>query len=386
MNQIQELSCGRRHTRRVFHHLAAGVKAEYFRKKAEIRYSIFSNAVLVAGMIAILGYGGFQVIKGALSIGALVAFYSYLVRLFEPLYMALEMGSRFQRIGAGIRRFDAIFQIKPSVANAPDAEPLPAAARGHVKVRGAKFAFQTGPVAIRDVDLEVKPGQRVALVGPNGAGKSTLAKLLARVYDAQAGSIAIDGRDIRKLRLDSLRSHVAYMPQESLLFDCTLAENLLMARPSATGEELAKVMEMTRLSAKMDDSQRGWRTPVGPGGNRLSAGERQRVALARILLRKPTILVLDEATAAMDPSTERFVLERLDSVLPDTTLIVITHRLSAITWFDNIVVLNNGQVVEAGRHTDLYCRRGLYAELYDHQAVSDRRTKAVSSGVAGTVF
>ena len=373
MVQTQLLSCERRQARRVFRHLVGGLRAEYGRKRAEIRYSVFSGSVVVFGMMAILGYGGFQTIAGTLSIGSLVAFYGYLIRLFEPLYMAVEMGSRFQRVGASIRVLIAAFGAVPAVLDVPGAKSMPSPFRGEVGLRRVSFGYRPGTPLVRGLDLEVRSRERVALVGPNGAGKSTIAKLMARLYDTESGSVRLDGRDIRELRLASVRFHLAYLPQNPILFDCSLEENLRLAKPNATSVDLriaADIAGLSEIVARLPD---GWTEILGPGGSRLSGGERQRVALARTVLQSPRVLVLDEATSALDTSAERTVLERLDSFLPDTTLVFITHRLSAISWVDRIIVLDGGQIVECGRHPDLYAQGGLYTALYDNQNAFDSR-------------
>jgi ABC-type bacteriocin/lantibiotic exporter with double-glycine peptidase domain len=374
MIQSQLLCCEGRQARKAFYNLAHGVRAEFRRRRAEVRYSIFSGTVVVAGMMAILGYGGFQVLSGLMSIGGLVAFYGYLIRLSDPLSTAVEMGSRFQRVGASVRRLMAAFSVEPIVRDAPGATALPGPVRGQIGLRKVSFGFRADHFVVRDLDLEIAPGERIALVGPNGAGKSTTAKLIARLYDAQHGAVLIDRRDVREIALASLRSRLVYTPQHPMLFDCTLEENLRLANPNASLRELNDAADVSELAETIATLPHGWHEPLGPAGSRLSGGQRQRVALARSALQKPRVLVLDEATSSLDASAERRALQRLDLFLPESTLVFITHRLSPITWVDRIVVMCDGRIVETGNHAELYSRRGLYAKLYDHQSAGERRT------------
>lgn len=374
MIQSQLLCCERRQARAAFRALADGVRSEFRRRRAEVRYSIFSASIIVVGMMAILGYGGLQVLSGAMSVGALVAFYGYLVRLFDPLNTAVEMSSRFQRVGAGVRRLVTAFATAPTVHDAPTATPLSAPFRGSVGLRKVSYGFRANHTVVRGMDLEIAPGERIALVGPNGAGKSTTGKLMARLYDARDGVVLIDGRDVRQIMLASLRSQLVYTPQHPLLFDCTLEENLRIVKPDASLLDLDEVADIAELTGTIAKLPQGWREPLGPGGSRLSGGERQRVAVARSALQKPRVLILDEATSSLDATAERLLLQRLNLFLPASTLVFITHRLSPITWVDRIVVLCDGQIDEVGEHAELYARRGLYTSLYDDQAALVRRT------------
>ena len=366
--QSQLLRCGNRQLRQAHRAFARTVRAEHMRRWAEMRYTLILSGITVAAIMLVLGFGGLQVIRHMLSLGSLVAFYAYLMRLFEPLSTAVEMSSRLQRIGASIRRITAALKLTPSIKDSPLCRPLPQYPAGLIELRSASFSYRPGVRVIEELSLQIKGGERVAVVGPNGAGKSTLAKLIARVYDVESGSVCIAHRDVREIALSSLRTHVCYLPQHPVLFDCSLEENLLLGNPSAQIDELQRVGEIAELSQVIDRLPRGWQQPVGPGGYLLSGGERQRVALARILLQHPRILVLDEATSALDSYCERVVLGRLNRLLPDTSIVLITQGLSAITWVDRILVMENGRIVEAGTHTEVYRRHGLYTSLYDCQS------------------
>jgi ABC-type multidrug transport system fused ATPase/permease subunit len=221
---------------------------------------------------------------------------------------------------------------------------------------------------LEGLDLKLEPGEKVALVGISGSGKSTIAKLIARLYDVNQGAVYIDGIDVRKLRLDSLRTEICYLMQDAVLFDRTLKENLLLGKPSATTDELHRAIEIADLEELFHRLPKGWDTPSGPRGNALSGGERQRVALARAALQHPSLLLLDESTSALDAPSERRVFRRLAQHFPNQTIMFISHRISAIKWVDRIVVLNQGVIEDQGTHEQLLRRSGLYSCL--HSAVA----------------
>jgi ABC-type multidrug transport system fused ATPase/permease subunit len=211
--------------------------------------------------------------------------------------------------------------------------------------------------------LEIPAGQRVAVVGPNGSGKSTFAKLAARLYDVNSGSVRLGGTDVRELELGSLRRMLCFVPQTPALFDDTLARNLRLGNKAASDAELSRVIELVGLEVLVDALPQGWNSGIGPGGARLSGGERQRLVLARTLLRKPAILILDEATSALDTTAEQRILRNIHRQLPDVTLIFLSHRLWSLTWVDRILVFEAGRIVEDGTHEILYKQRGLYRQL-----------------------
>jgi subfamily B ATP-binding cassette protein MsbA len=364
--QIQLLSRERRLVNSTYHSFVLATRVEHRRKLAEIRFTVLSSLMIVLGITLMIGVGGYQVVIGQMSAGSLVAFYSYLVRLFEPLYGAVEISSRFQRVGANLRSIIATLQAKPTICDAPGARALLSSGPATVVFANVSFGYAAS-MALRGFSLHVQAGKRVALVGSNGAGKSTAGKLAARLYDPVSGAVLVDGEDIRCVTLKSLRRRVTYVPQEPALFDCTLEENLRLAKPDATRAELERAAEIADLDGLLAALPDGWKEKLGPGGRLLSGGERQRLAVARAVLTAPGCLVLDECTAALDPTAEKCILQRLDSYLPETTIVFVSHRISAITWVDRIVVLNAGQIVEDGIHRELYGRRGLYARLYDDQ-------------------
>jgi len=361
--QIQLLHQERNQTCAFMERAAARMRALNHRSLIEILFSTSYMAVIALGTIAILGYGGYQVFVGALTIGGLVAFYSYMARLFDPLHAAVEIYSRLNRLSTSIRRILEVIEMPPSVTEKPAALHIPSPMRGYVEMRGVSFSYSNRQAVLQGLDLKLEPGIKVGLVGVSGSGKSTIAKLIARLYDVNSGAVYIDGIDIRELLLGCLRTKVCYVMQDPVLFDRTLKENLLLGNASATKEQLRRAAEIANLEELLHRLPRGWDTPLGPRGNALSGGERQRVALARAVLQNPSLLLLDESTSALDAPSERRVLVSLAQHFPHQTIVFISHRISALTWVDRIVVLNQGVVEEQGTHDQLLIRGGLYSCL-----------------------
>ena len=358
--QIQLLHQERNQTRAFMERGSARVRALNHRTLIEILFSTSYMAVIALGTLAILGY---QVFVGALTIGGLVAFYSYMTRLFDPLHAAVEIYSRLNRLSTSIRRILDVIEMTPRVTEKPAALHIPSPMRGYVEMRGVSFSYSNRQAVLQGLDLKLEPGIKVGLVGVSGSGKSTIAKLIARLYDVNAGAVYIDGIDIRELRLGCLRTKVCYIMQDAVLFDRSLRENLLLGNPSATEAQLHRAVEIANLEELLHRLPKGWDTPLGPGGNALSGGERQRVALARAVLQGPSLLLLDESTSALDAPSERRVLVSLAQHFPHQTIVFISHRISALTWVDRIVVLNQGVVEEQGTHDQLLIRGGLYSCL-----------------------
>jgi len=332
--------------------------------------------VIALGTIAIFGYGGYRVFVGALTVGGLVAFYSYLARLFDPLNAAVDIYSRFNRLSASLRRILEILEMAPGVPEKPDAVPLPSPVRGYVEMTGVSFSYDSGPPVFEGFNLKLEAGEKVALVGISGSGKSTITKLIARLYDVNQGALYIDGIDVRDVSLESLRTKVCYLMQDSVLFDRTLKENLLLGKPSATNKELSSALEIADLDELMRRLPRGWDTPVGPRGNALSGGERQRLALARAVLQSPSLLLLDESTSALDAPAERRVLANLIQRFRHLSMVFVSHRISAVKWVDRILVLNQGMIAEQGTHDQLMRRDGFYPYLYAKADLADSHLRA----------
>jgi ABC-type bacteriocin/lantibiotic exporter with double-glycine peptidase domain len=361
--QIQLLHQEKNQTQLFLERANERVKALNHRNLVEILFRTSYMAVITLGTIAILGYGSYQVFAGALTVGGLVASYSYIARLFDPLNAAVEIYSRLNRMSASIRRILEVIEMTPSVDEKLDAVNFISPVRGCVEMKGVSFSYRTRQPVLQELDLRLEAGQKVALVGISGSGKSTIAKLIARLYDAERGTVSIDGMDVRNVRLESLRTRICYVMQEGILFDRTLKENLLLGRPSATTNELRRVIEIADLEELLRRLPRAWDTPLGPRGNALSGGERQRVALARAVLQRPSLLLLDESTSALDAPSERRIFTSLADYFSNQTILFISHRISALKWVDRIVVLNQGVVEDQGTHEQLITRSGLYSWL-----------------------
>jgi ABC-type bacteriocin/lantibiotic exporter with double-glycine peptidase domain len=366
--QIQLLHQEQNQTQMFLGRATARVKALNHRNLVEILFRTSYMAVITLGTIAILGYGSYQVFAGALTVGGLVASYSYIARLFDPLNAAVEIYSRLNRMSASIRRILEVIEMAPSVDEKPDAVNFILPIRGCVEMKGISFSYRARQPVLQELDLRLEAGEKVALVGISGSGKSTIAKLIARLYDAERGTVYIDRTDVRNVRLESLRTKICYVMQEGILFDRTLKENLLLGRPSATTNELRRVIEIADLEELLRRLPQGWDTPLGPRGNALSGGERQRVALARAVLQRPSLLLLDESTSALDAPSERRIFTSLAHYFSNQTILFISHRISALKWVDRIVVLNQGVVEDQGTHEQLMARSGLYSWL--HSAVT----------------
>ncbi len=379
--------------------------------------AFFIGLSLVGAIGAAMLYwvGAHLVISGALTIGTLVAMGLMVVRIYMPLTSLTNARVDVMTALVSFERVFAVLDLPNPIADPPDAAKLDAV-EGRIELRDVTFAYppadtemllelggapatpqqhsgapatpqqhsgapatppgqsSAGPVLDR-VSAVIEPGETVALVGPSGAGKTTLAALIARLYDVDSGSVSIDGHDVRAVTSESLRSHIGVVSQDPHLFHDTIGANLRYARPGVTDEELAEACRAAHIDELIENLPDGWDTVVGERGYRLSGGEKQRIAIARVLLKRPAIVVLDEATSHLDSENEALVQRALGTALAGRTAVVIAHRLSTITDADQILVLDRGRLVERGRHTDLLAADGLYADLY--------RTLVGTEGPAG---
>jgi ATP-binding cassette subfamily B protein len=270
-----------------------------------------------------------------------------------------------QRAIAGGTRIFEVLDAEPDIVEASGARPMPPG-DGHLRLEGVSFAYGEGDApTLVDIDLDVPAGRTIALIGPTGSGKTTLTQLVPRFYDATAGRVLIDGADVRDLRLDELRRSVGMVSQDPFLFSTTVRENIAYGRPEATDEEVRRVARMARAEAFIDALPKGFDTVVGERGLTLSGGQRQRVAIARALITDPRILILDEATASVDASTEREIQAALSEVMSGRTTLVIAHRLSTLALADELVVLEEGRIVARGTHAELYDTSAVYREIHD---------------------
>ena len=322
--------------------------------------------VAAVGVSIILWYGGNSVINGSITAGSLVAFLTYAVNISNPIKRLSRVIGNIQKALAAAQRVFDVLDLPEVIKNAPDAKALPKV-KGDVRFNDVSFAYNENEEVLSHVSFEVKPGEMIAFVGPSGAGKSTVASLLPRFYDATNGSITIDGQDIRKVTLDSLREQVGIVPQETVLFNGSVYDNILYGRLDATREEVEAAAKAANAHDFIMQLPNGYETMLGDRGMNISGGQRQRISIARAILKNPQILILDEATSALDTESERVVQEALDRLMVGRTSFVIAHRLSTIKNADKIMVLEKGQLIEQGNHDELMAMDGLYAHLYKIQ-------------------
>ena len=322
---------------------------------------VIELAGLLTTAIAV-GVGGWWVHTDALTVGTVTFFILTLSNLFEPLQQLSQLFNIVQSAGAAVAKLFALLDTAVDVPERPGAVDLPE--RGVIEVAGVGFAYAGGAPVLRDVDLHVPIGARIALVGPTGAGKSTLAKLVARLYDPTEGSVRYAGIDLRDATLRSLRDRVVVVPQEGFLFNGTILENVRLARAGAADDEVRAALDAIGVLARFERLPEGLATEVRERGSRLSAGEKQLVSLARAALADPAVLVLDEATSSLDPGTEMEVEQAVARLMEGRTVIVIAHRLSTAERADLVAVVADGRLVELGPHADLVADGGAYARLY----------------------
>jgi subfamily B ATP-binding cassette protein MsbA len=318
---------------------------------------------------AVIGFAGWRAAVGSNTIGNFTGFVAALLIASRPLRALGSLNAALQEGLAGLIRVFAVVDERAHITDAPNAIALPAG-HGHVVFDDVHFVYPDGRVALAGLSFQAQPGATIALVGPSGAGKSTALALIPRLQDATAGAVQIDGADVRQVTLASLRDAIAYVSQDALLFDDTVAANIRMGRPGASEAEVEHAAEAAAAADFIAALPLGYATRVGPGGQRLSGGQRQRVALARALLRNPRILLLDEATSALDTESEAAVQVALARLRQGRTTIVIAHRLSTVRDADLVVVMQNGRALEQGTHATLLDEDGLYARLVRSQALA----------------
>ncbi len=316
--------------------------------------------------VVVLVAGSYFVIQGSLSAGGFVGFLLLVNVFFRPIEKINAMIELYPKGIAGFKRYLEFLDTEPDVTDRPGASSAPAFA-GHIRYEGVTFAYADARPVLRSVDLEVRPGETVAFVGPSGAGKTTLCSLLPRFYDVTGGRISIDGIDVRQVTMRSLRNQIGIVQQDVFLFGGSLRDNVAYGRLDASEAEILEAVRRARLDDVVADLPEGLDTLIGERGVKLSGGQQQRLAIARMFLKNPPILILDEATSALDTETERAIQRSLADLAVGRTTLVIAHRLATVQHADRIVVVDDGRVVEQGRHVELLARSGAYRRLHDAQ-------------------
>jgi ATP-binding cassette subfamily B protein len=336
------------------------------------------GTIMASGLVTIMILAARGVAATEMTVGDFVLVNAYLIQLYTPLNFLGMVYRNIKQSLTDLEQMTALLAVKPEIENRPGAPAL-IAGRGAVAFRWVDFRYDIRRPILSDVDFRVPPGAQVAIVGPSGAGKSTIARLLFRFYDVDAGSIEIDGRDIREVTQESLRRAIGVVPQDTVLFNDTIYYNIAYGRPGATRADVEEAARHAHIHDFITALPDGYRTTVGERGLKLSGGEKQRVAIARVILKAPRILVFDEATSALDTKTEREIQASLAEISADRTTLIIAHRLSTIVEADEILVLDNGHIVERGHHRELLARGRVYAAMWARQQEAAQREAALAA-------
>jgi ABC-type bacteriocin/lantibiotic exporter with double-glycine peptidase domain len=362
--QIQFLGAEGASAQRAVSAWDAMLRTQWIQRQAQIGFSLSIGAILVTSILVVLGFGSVKVLGGVLTIGGLVAFYTYGTRVFEPISSAMDLYARLQSVGASMRRVRELLDLEPTVRDSGK-QRLESACLNHgFKFEDVSFSYGS-KAALSNITFQIGAGEHIAIIGASGSGKSTLARLLVRAADPESGCILLEGHPLTDYTLASVRGAVYYVPQHPVLFQGSVRENLLYANPRASVEEMHRAMQAVQLASVLSQLPQGLDAPLGLGAVSLSGGERQRLSVARSLLRESAALVLDEATSALDAPTERAVLASLAQFRPHQTIIVISHRIRSLSWVDRFVVLDQGRIVATGIHSTLYAHSALYRSLFD---------------------
>lgn len=346
-------------------------KAEYQVLFSLTLLNTTQNTVFMLGLMITCFISAFQVATGERKVGQFVTLLTYMAQLQGPLNFFGTFYRSIQSALINSERMLELFREQPTVVDDPSATRL-ATCKGDIRFDDVRFAYDSRKPALNGLSFHCRPGTTTALVGESGGGKSTVFRLLFRFYNATAGRILMDGRDVNSITIDSVRSHIGVVPQDTVLFNETLMYNLRYANPSATDEEVFAACRAASIHDRILTFPDGYETKVGERGLRLSGGEKQRVAIARTILKNPRIILLDEATAALDTETEEHIQEALSTLSKGRTMLVIAHRLSTITTADQILVLHSGKVAEQGTHEQLLAMKGRYASMWRKQIRAQR--------------
>ncbi len=319
------------------------------------------------GTVVVIFFGGRLALNGELPLEDMVAFLLYLNVFYQPILALGQINEGLQQALASAERVLEIIKEEPEIKNSPDAVTI-SRVRGQIEFQGVNFRYVDNIPILKDISFTVKPGETLALVGPTGVGKTTIANLIPRFYDPDSGEIMIDGKDIRKIELSSLRKQISLVSQDTFLFNGTVKENILYGRSDASDEEIITAVKAANAFGFIKELENGFETKVGERGVKLSGGQKQRISIARAILKDAPILILDEATSSVDTQTEQLIQEALNKLKEDKTTVVIAHRLSTIQKADQIIVLKEGVIVEQGKHEELIDQGGLYNQLCKAQA------------------
>ena len=336
------------------------------------------GTIIATGLVGIMILAARGIAATEMTVGDFVLVNAYLIQLYTPLNFLGMVYRNIKQSLTDLEQMTALLAVKPEIEDRPGAPAL-IVGRGAVIFRRVDFSYDSRRSILSDVDFQLPPGSKIAIVGPSGAGKSTIARLLFRFYDVEAGAIEIDGQDIREVTQHSLRRAIGVVPQDTVLFNDTIYYNIAYGRPSAPRAEIEEAARHAHIHDFIIGLPDGYQTMVGERGLKLSGGEKQRVAIARVILKAPKILVFDEATSALDTKTERDIQASLAEVSADRTTLIIAHRLSTVVDADEILVLDNGRIIERGDHRELLLRRGVYAAMWARQQEAAQHEAALAA-------
>lgn len=342
------------------------VEAGLHARNLKARLTPLVGIIVATGTCLVLWFGAQGVMRNSLSVGSLIVFILYLGKMYKPMQSLSKMTDTYSRAAVGYERIREVLETDPLIRDARRARPAPRF-KGKIEFEHVNFNYSDGPPVLRDMDLQIEPGQVAALVGPTGAGKTTIISLVARFYDPVSGRVKIDDHNIRHFRIRSLRNQISFVLQETLLFHASVWQNIAYGKPEAGRGEILRAAEMANAHEFIEKLPEAYNTMIGERGVTLSGGQRQRIAIARAIIRDTPILLLDEASSGLDASSEKLVFEALDRLMEGKTCIVIAHRLSTVRRAGIIFVVEDGKIVERGNHQKLLEAGGLYAKLYEIQ-------------------